>query len=89
MMQVCSMQLRGALRGCCMPVQIASLKKSLELGGTSPAAQMVTPIVEELAAEGAIQGQLRGGATSWVPAIYLRRQQDSIVSFYRQNSYVG
>ncbi|BDA42327.1 E3 UFM1-protein ligase 1 homolog [Coccomyxa sp. Obi] len=82
-------QLRGALRGCCVPVQIASLKKSLELGGTSPAAQMVTPIVEELAAEGAIQGQLRGGATSWVPAIYLRRQQESIVSFYKQNSYVG
>ena len=70
-------------------MQIASLKKSLELGGTSPAAQMVTPIVEELAAEGAIQGQLRGGATTWVPAIYLRRQQESIVSFYKQNSYVG
>lgn len=67
---------------------MASLKKSLELGGTSAAAQILTPIVEELAAEGAIEGQLKGGATSWVPAIYLRCQQDSIVSFYRQNSCV-
>lgn len=50
---------------------------------------MVTPIIEELIAEGAIEGQLRGGATSWVPAIYQRRQQESLKSFYQQNGYIG
>jgi hypothetical protein len=50
---------------------------------------MVTALIEELVAEKAVEGQLKGGATSWVPAIHQRRQQDSLNCFYQQNGYVG
>jgi len=41
-------------------------------------------IVEELAAEGAVQGTLKGGGTAWTPAVYSRTQQDAVLSFYRR-----
>jgi hypothetical protein len=83
-------QLRGALRGCTLPTQLAALRKGLDgLGGTLPPAQMVTTLVEELAAEGAVFGQLKGGATSWVPAAHTQRQRAGIAAFFQQNGCVG
>ncbi len=40
--------------------------------------------MEELAAEGAVQGTLKGGGTAWTPAVYSRTQQDAVLSFYRR-----
>ena len=86
----CKLQLRGALRGCTVPVQVAALRKSLDMGGTAgPASQVITPIIDELAAEGTIQGRLQGGGTSWIPAAHTRRQQEAVTSFYQQNGFVG
>ncbi len=84
------MQLRGALRGCTVPIQIAALRKALDMGGTAgPASQVITPIIDELAAGGSIQGKLQGGGTSWIPAAHTRRQQEAVTSFYQQNGFVG
>ena len=86
----CKLQLRGALRGCTLPVQVAALRKSLDMGGTAGhASQVITPIIDELAAEGTIQGRLQGGGTSWIPAAHTRRQQEAVTSFYQQNGFVG
>jgi hypothetical protein len=30
-----------------------------------------------------VQGSLKGGGTSWTPAVYSRTQQDAVLSFYR------
>ena len=73
-----------------MPIQVASLRKSLGMGGTAgPASQVITPIIDELVAEGSIQGKLQGGGTSWIPAAHTRRQQEPVTSFYQQNGFVG
>lgn len=86
----CAVQLRGALRGCTVPIQVAALKKSLDMGGTAgPASQVINPIIDELVAEGSIQGRLQGGGSSWIPAAYSRRQQEAVTSFYQQNGFVG
>ena len=85
-----TVQLRGALRGCTAPIQVATLRKALDMGGTAgPASQVITPIINELAAAGAIQGKLQGGGTSWIPAAHTRRQQEAVTSFYQQNGFVG
>ena len=85
-----AVQLRGALRGCTAPVQVSALRKSLEIGGTAgPASQVITPIIDELAAEGSVQGRLQGGGSSWIPAAHSRRQQEAVTSFYHQNGFVG
>ena len=86
----CELQLRGALRGCTVPVQVAALRKSLGMGGTAgPASQVIMPIIDELASQGTIQGRLQGGGTSWIPAAHTRRQQEAVTSFYQQNGFVG
>ena len=85
-----AVQLRGALRGCTAPIQISALRKSLQMGGTAgPASQVITPIIDELAAEGSVQGKLQGGGSSWIPAAHSRRQQEAVTSFYQQNGFVG
>ena len=86
-----AVQLRGALRGCTAPIQVSALRKSLETGGTAggPASQVITPIIDELAAEGAVRGRLQGGGSSWIPAAHSRRQQEAVTSFYQQNGFVG
>ena len=85
-----AVQLRGALRGCTAPIQFSALRKSLETGGTAgPASQVITPIIDELAAEGSVQGRLQGGGSSWIPAAHSRRQQEAVTSFYQQNGFVG
>ena len=85
-----AVQLRGALRGCTAPIQVSALRKSLEMGGTAgPASQVITPIIDELAAEGSVQGRLQGGGSSWIPAAHSRRQQEAVTSFYQQNGFVG
>ena len=85
-----AVQLRGALRGCTAPVQVPALRKSLEMGGTAgPASQVITPIIDELTAEGSVQGRLQGGGSSWIPAAHSRHQQEAVTSFYQQNGFVG
>ena len=36
-----------------------------------------------------MHGALKGGATSWVPAVYTRWQQEAIAAAYRQDGCVG
>ena len=83
------MQIRGALRGASTPVNMSSLLKRLELEGASSSNNIASSIVEELVSEGAIRGVLRGGGSSWTPAIYAKSQQDSVRRFYEQNTYIG
>ena len=45
---------------------------------------MLGAIAEELLAEGAVQGTLKGGGTGWTPAVYSRTQQEAVLTFYRR-----
>ena len=42
-----------------------------------------------LAHAGSIAGKLAAGNTSWVPASYVRSQQDAVKRFFQQNGYIG
>jgi len=46
------------------------------------------PLVEELAAEGAVRGALRAGGASWVPDAYAHRQRAAVQAFYAQNGFI-
>jgi hypothetical protein len=46
------------------------------------------PLVEELAAEGAVRGALRAGGASWVPDAYAHRQRAAVQTFYAQNGFI-
>ena len=84
------MQLRGALRGCTLPTQLSNLKKTLEgLGPQLPPQQTVTALIDELVAEGSVHGQLKGGGSTWVPAVHSRRQKEGVAAFYSQNGCIG
>ena len=76
-------QLRGALRGAAAPLSVPSLAKTLGLEPSVTGGGMLGTIVEELLAEGAVAGTLKGGGTSWTPAVYSRTQQDAVLNFYR------
>lgn len=76
-------QLRGALRGAATPLGLPALAKTLGLEPSVTGGGMLGAIVEELVAEGAVQGTLKGGGTSWTPAVYLRTQQEAVLNFYR------
>lgn len=47
---------------------------------------MLATIIEELVAEGAVHGALKGGGSNWTPAVYSRTQQDAVLNFYRRAS---
>ena len=81
--------MRGALRGASTPVNVPLLLKRVQLDGLTTGSNIATNIIEELVSEGAIRGVLRGGGSSWTPAIYAKSQQDSVRRFYEQNSYIG
>lgn len=76
-------QMRGALRGAAAPLSILSVVKTLQLEPSVAAGGMLGTIVEELLAEGSIQGTLKGGGSNWTPAVYSRMQQDAVLNFYR------
>ena len=38
---------------------------------------------QELAAAGEVAGELRGGGSTWVPAVHARAQQEAVLTFFR------
>ncbi|EFJ45906.1 hypothetical protein VOLCADRAFT_105788 [Volvox carteri f. nagariensis] len=50
---------------------------------------VIATLIEELVQEGALRGALKGGGTSWAPAVYGEVQQDAVASFYSQNGWVA
>ncbi|GMH33262.1 hypothetical protein BSKO_01096 [Bryopsis sp. KO-2023] len=80
-------QLRGALRAVMAPTSLTNVVKAigLEGGGIS---DMVNRVVEDLIKEKSIKGQLRSGG-QWIPAIYVRAQQEAVRSFYNQNGWIA
>ncbi|GAB4816872.1 hypothetical protein N2152v2_003918 [Parachlorella kessleri] len=82
-------QLRGALRGALAPVTMQTLVKELSLEGLGPLHALLPSLIDQLLAEGSIAGKLTGGATSWVPALFVKSQQDAVKRFFQQNGYIG
>lgn len=77
-------RVRGAVRGALAPVSLPALDKALALdAGAGPT---LGSLLEELAAAGEVAGQLRGGGSTWVPAVHAQRQQDDLLSFFRSAS---
>lgn len=74
--------MRGAVRGALLPVSLPALGKALCLDAAA-AGPTLGGLLEELAAAGQVAGQLRGGASSWVPAVHARHQQDDLLSAFR------
>lgn len=75
--------MRGAVRGALTPLSVPALAKSLGLSGGGVAGRSLGSTLEELAAAGEVQGELRGGGSTWVPAVHARAQQDAVLSFFR------
>ena len=82
-------QIRGALRGASIPVNVPHLLKRIHLDGLTTGSNIASNVIEELVSEGAIRGVLRGGGSSWTPAIYAKSQLEAVRRFYEQNNYVG
>jgi hypothetical protein len=87
-------QLRGALRGAAAPVPLAALSKELGLdaaGAGGGGRGMVGGLIEELIAEGAAAGTLKGGGQGgvWTPAVYASAQGAAVKGFYSQNGWVS
>ncbi|KAK9817206.1 hypothetical protein WJX72_011062 [[Myrmecia] bisecta] len=82
-------KVRGALRAASAPVTIPNMLRELDLENLSTGSTTISAIVVELLAAGSIKGQLRGGGTTWTPAIYALSQQGAVRSFYQQNGYIG
>jgi hypothetical protein len=82
-------QLRGALRGTAAPVALTALVKSIGLEGFSSGHSKLAQLVEELIAEGAVQGSTKGGGGSWVPTVHTAAQQSAVAGFYHQNGWVA
>lgn len=85
-MGACGAQLRGALRGAAAPVMLAPLVRDLDSGGGGGGVSLATalPLIEELAAEGAVRGQLKGGGAAWTPEAHARAQRAAVATFYSQ-----
>ena len=81
-------RLRGALRGALAPVSLPVLRKSLGISSLGALASMVPSLIEELQKEGFINGKLMSGGSTWIPAVHAKMQQESLLSFYRQNGRV-
>lgn len=82
-------QMRGALRGAASPVNIPHLLKRIQLDDLPTGSNIVSNVIDELIKEGSIRGVLRGGGSSFTPAIYARSQQEAVKRFYEQNNYIG
>ena len=81
--------MRGALRGASSPVNIPHLLKRIQLHDLPTGSNIVSNVVDELIREGSIRGVLRGGGTTFTPAIYAKLQQEAVKRFYEQNNYIG
>ena len=82
---VAGAQLRGALRGAAAPVMLAPLVKDLDSGGGGGISLATAlPLIEELAAEGAVRGQLKAGGAAWTPEAHARAQRAAVATFYAQ-----
>ena len=77
------------MRGASTPVNILHLLKRIQLDSFSTGSNIASNIIEELVSEGSIRGTLRGGGSSWTPAVYVTSQQQAVKTFYEQNSYIG
>jgi len=82
-------QLRGALRGTAAPTALSALVKSIGLEGFSSGHSMLAQLVDELIADGAVQGSTKGGGGGWVPLIHTAAQQSAVAGFYNQNGWVA
>ncbi|PNW71999.1 hypothetical protein CHLRE_16g686650v5 [Chlamydomonas reinhardtii] len=98
-------QLRGALRAATGPVLVAALLKEVGLGvaagdaggGGGLAAALaagggggvIATLIEELVQEGSLRGSLKGGGSSWTPAVYGEVAAEAVANFYSQNGWVG
>src|SRR4051812_11937403 len=78
-------RVRGAVRGALTPLSVPGLAKALQLdaGGGGVAGTSLGSLIEQLAAAGEVDGSLRGGGSTWVPAVHARAQQESVLSFFR------
>ncbi|KAL3152351.1 hypothetical protein ABBQ32_001414 [Trebouxia sp. C0010 RCD-2024] len=82
-------QMRGGLRGAASPVNIPHLLKRIQLDDLPTGSNIVSNVIDELIKEGSIRGVLRGGGSSFTPAIYAKSQQEAVKRFYEQNNYIG
>ena len=81
--------MRGALRGAASPVNIPHLLKRIQLDSLPTGSNIVSNVIDELIKEKSIRGVLRGGGSSFTPAIYAKSQQEAVKRFYEQNNYIG
>ncbi|KAG2435773.1 hypothetical protein HXX76_006969 [Chlamydomonas incerta] len=98
-------QLRGALRAATGPVMVAALLREVGLGageatgggGSGLAAALaagggggvIATLIDELVQEGSLRGSLKGGGSSWTPAVYGEVAAEAVANFYTQNGWVG
>ena len=73
-------RVRGAVRGALAPVGLPALAKALALDAA--AGPTLSSLLEELAAAGQVAGHLRGGASTWLPAVHAQRQRGDLLSFF-------
>ncbi|KXZ55512.1 hypothetical protein GPECTOR_2g1061 [Gonium pectorale] len=50
---------------------------------------VIATLIEELVQEGSLRGSLRGGGTSWLPAVHAEVQAEAVANFYSQNGWVA
>lgn len=71
---------------------LPTLVKELDTGGGGGAGGIALatalPLIEELAAQGAVRGHLRAGGTAWVPEAHARGQRAAVQAFYAQNGFI-
>lgn len=76
--------MRGCIRGAVAPLTLHSVAKAVGLDGSSASAgPTLSSVVEQLVAEGQVAGQLRGGGTTWLPAIHAQRQLEDLMHSFR------
>ncbi|KAJ7553269.1 hypothetical protein O6H91_06G090400 [Diphasiastrum complanatum] len=89
----------GAVRALLVPTSLPgvwiNLRQELRerdegaTGGTIGEGGLFQSVLNELVNEGAIKGTLRGGGTSWIPAVFAHSQRSSVEAFFSQNGYIS
>eukprot|EP00252_Welwitschia_mirabilis_P012765 TRINITY_DN28243_c0_g1_i1.p1 TRINITY_DN28243_c0_g1~~TRINITY_DN28243_c0_g1_i1.p1 ORF type:complete len:865 (-),score=205.91 TRINITY_DN28243_c0_g1_i1:702-3170(-) len=88
--------IRGAVRGVMVPTNLSSIWASLhqllqEMDGVTSTAvenSFFQNLLNSLVKEGELLGSLRTGMV-WTPAVFAVAQQESVESFFSQNSFIG
>ncbi len=57
--------------------------------GLTTLLSVISSLVDELVAAGALAGKLQAGGATWVPAVHARTQGDSARAFFAQNGFIG